>query len=884
MKSAAIAHKFLGGAVTLIALGSAAASVVALSPNVPVMRQISRGEVHSYTLPLVTGQYALICIDQRDIDLSLTLASPEENTRQTWDPAAFGRECMSVVATSSGPFQIEVATAKRTTARGHYQLRLFRPRRLRPEDAKRIRAQELFMAGLGSANENTVESLSRAVTLFNEAAYLWHSVMDHRHEAYAISRVATVHHRTGKWEDARRAYLQTLRLLNVETDAFLRLDVVRGLAAVEGQMRRSTRYLNVPKPAELLAFWRRMGDRRGIASALTDIGIAYGRAGDNQKHLQYCTKALDLYQVLGDRHGEASSLEEMGKAYSALKDYHKATEFHRRRLEIVRELEDRRGEAAALGDLGVSLEFEGCFDTAVESLKQSMALRHEMGDTTSEMELLFHLGATFTMKGDYVQSLAWLKQCIELTESFRTSLASPTSRASLGERRYDDLYVRNLMILHGQRPEHDFLVQAFESADSSRGRFIVDPLNKVEPVRLADIQRELLNNETLLLEYWLGIDKSYLWLVTPSQIEVFTLPSRNEINKQAALVYDCLVARNRQPPGESIGHRAARVARADRMYLSAAPALSRILIGPIASQLGGKRLLIVGDGVLQYLPFAALPDSAGVPLLATHELINIPSAWAAVEMQRDHVSRLAAKGLLALLADPVFDLGDSRVGRVPRHLRPRLAPDLARATRAVGLARPGAGIPRLAFASREARDILAIAPPAQTWSLLDFEATRDAVLDERLSDYRVLHIAAHGFVNNDDPDLSGIVLSLIDRRGRPREGFLRLRDVYALELHSDLVVLSACDTALGKVIFGQSLVGLTGGFLRAGAARVVSTTWKIDDESTAEIMKAFYRAMWGPQHLTPAAALHAAQLSVRSQDRWNAPYYWAGFMLHGQWR
>jgi len=177
-----------------------------------------------------------------------------------------------------------------------------------------------------------------------------------------------------------------------------------------------------------------------------------------------------------------------------------------------------------------------------------------------------------------------------------------------------------------------------------------------------------------------------------------------------------------------------------------------------------------------------------------------------------------------------------------------------------------------------------LAPPGKILDLWDFEATRDAFLGAEVRDSRIIHVIAHGFVNDDDPDLSGIVLSLVDRQGRRRDGFLRLRDIYDLRISSDLVVLSSCQTALGKMIHGNALLGLTGAFLRAGAARVVSTTWKIDDEASAELMKAFYGGMWGPRKLSPAAALRAAQLSIARQDQWRVPYYWAGHVLVGQWR
>jgi CHAT domain-containing protein len=153
-----------------------------------------------------------------------------------------------------------------------------------------------------------------------------------------------------------------------------------------------------------------------------------------------------------------------------------------------------------------------------------------------------------------------------------------------------------------------------------------------------------------------------------------------------------------------------------------------------------------------------------------------------------------------------------------------------------------------------------------------------------LSEYRIVHFASHGLLSVAHPELSGIVLTLVDERGRPQDGFLRLPDVYGLRLPADLVVLSGCQTGLGKEVRGEGLLSLTRGFMYAGAARVVSSLWKVDDRATAELMERFYRALRGPRRPSPAAALREAQAALARDPRWRAPYYWAGFVLQGEWR
>jgi len=167
---------------------------------------------------------------------------------------------------------------------------------------------------------------------------------------------------------------------------------------------------------------------------------------------------------------------------------------------------------------------------------------------------------------------------------------------------------------------------------------------------------------------------------------------------------------------------------------------------------------------------------------------------------------------------------------------------------------------------------------------LDFEANRNRVLSEDLSKYRYIHFATHGLLNSEHPQLSGILLSMVDHQGQPQNGFLKLTEVYGMNLTADLVVLSACQTALGKDVRGEGLIGLTRGFMYAGAARVVASLWKVDDASTAALMAEFYKEMF-TNGKRPAAALRDAQIHIsRQHKRWREPYYWAGFVLQGEWR
>jgi CHAT domain-containing protein len=190
-------------------------------------------------------------------------------------------------------------------------------------------------------------------------------------------------------------------------------------------------------------------------------------------------------------------------------------------------------------------------------------------------------------------------------------------------------------------------------------------------------------------------------------------------------------------------------------------------------------------------------------------------------------------------------------------------------------------VPRLLATGREAREILKLAPDAATAFGLD--ANRTFVTNGDLNRYRIVHFATHGVLDDVHPELSGIILSLYDKGGRPEDGFLRLHDVRGLNLSADLVVLSACSTGLGTEVRGEGIVGLAGGFMHAGASRVLASLWRVDDEATGELMGHFYTALLR-DGLAPAAALQKAQLALRMQNRWSHPFYWAAFVLQGDWK
>jgi CHAT domain-containing protein len=415
-------------------------------------------------------------------------------------------------------------------------------------------------------------------------------------------------------------------------------------------------------------------------------------------------------------------------------------------------------------------------------------------------------------------------------------------------------------------------------------------LTQPQPLSLTEIQQQTLDPDTLLLEYSLGDNASYLFVVSHTSIASYRLPKRSEIEAATRRAYELLTAP--QPrPGESEAKLQARIKEANASYWPRAAALSQILLGPAASQLGSKRLLIVADGALQYLPFGALPvpdpkastsprlEFASTPLMVEHEIVHLPSASALAALRRELAGRQPAPKAVAVLADPVFSADDARVK--PRGKAQTGEERPSDLTRAVNDVRGELG--RLLMTRDEAEAILSVTPRNGGLAALDFRANRATATGDELSNYRIVHFATHGLLNSEHPELSGLALSLVDEQGRPQDGFLRLHEIFNLRLPAELVVLSACRTGLGKEVKGEGLVGLTRGFMYAGAARVVASLWRVDDAATAELMKRFYRRML-QDGMRPAAALRAAQIEMWKKPQWQSPYYWGGFVLQGEWK
>jgi CHAT domain-containing protein/tetratricopeptide (TPR) repeat protein len=429
-------------------------------------------------------------------------------------------------------------------------------------------------------------------------------------------------------------------------------------------------------------------------------------------------------------------------------------------------------------------------------------------------------------------------------------------------------------------------------------------LTAAQPLSLADVQQKVLDDNTVLLEYCLGGDRSYLFAVARSGVVLFKLPARAEVDKLATDFRAQLI-----PP--KLQRRIVGIDIADDQkrglgivqgpsenlvaFAAASNALYKAAVEPAANVIGDKRLLIVADGALNYIPFEALvktTDGADYSslnyLIKTNEVVYSPSA-SVVAAIRQQSAPSTSKRLL-LIADPIFRADDPRLGGMAvqtsgeaRGLGLGLASAVSDVAGTGGQTPVGMQLARLAGTRVEAQEIAKIASAGggqpDVWT--DLTASEDNVRSRDVSNYRVVHIATHGLLDAERPQFTGVVLSLVGNK--TGDGFLRTDEIFNLKIGNSLVMLSACETGLGKEKRGEGVIGLTRAFMYAGAPTVGVSLWSVADKSTAELMTDFYRRLLA-NSAPPSTAMRDAQLAMINGKKYSAPFYWAPFVLVGEWK
>lgn len=761
--------------------------------------------------------------------------------------------------------------------------------------------------------------------------------------AWTLSNLAATHRLFGNFEQALQTYSSALDLHRENGDLRGEAYSLRGIGQAYyglGELDLATEYLEsaLPKAQEV-------NDGRGHEAAVRYLGnIAflkreYDAALDyHEAALKLATSPLDVaYLEVSlakdlnalERHAEAKSLADrarataeatetrllladalqaLGRARSELGDDEAAMEDLEQARSLYASLELRGAEADALNALASAARDQGRLEAALRYGEASLEAIEDLRARISHPELRAFNAALrrtyFDTQIDLLMALhrasngstdRHLREAFAVSERARTRMLVDLlheASVDLGEGMDPALTARRNRFyerLAERSSQRDALVNQAATAPDAKDRLasvmndmraLENQLNLVEtelrranpryaslsaPQTLAAAEvQALLDPHTILLQYALGDERSYAWLLTHDDILAVELAGRETIESAARQAFDSL---STYRPDN----------RAARQSNDALAELSALVLAPLADLITKDRILVASSGALQYVPFGVLPapDSAASVLLEKYEIVAIPS-MSGLAAQAAREGAAPPPKTIAVFADPVLGADDARFAgaalqAVQSGPQDRITPSPF-----------GADLERLVWTGREASAIADLVPRDQRFVATGFAATRDAVFDMDLEQYRFLHFATHGRVDSRYPALSALILSQVDERGKPQSN-LRLHDIYSLQLNADLVVLSACETALGREVRGESLIGLTQGFMYAGARSVAASLWQVPDRATAELMTRFYGYMF-TAGLRPAEALRRAQLSIASERRTSDPYFWGAFILLGDWR
>jgi CHAT domain-containing protein/Flp pilus assembly protein TadD len=774
----------------------------------------------------------------------------------------------------------------------------------RHTEASTLTALARLQSRLGNYQE-ALEGLQRSQQQWQELGF-------RTGEVSALNETALVYFNLGDWTPAQQAYEQALAIAERLGNLALTAAIYQNLAQVameSGQIDKAFR-LTLRANGQWDTLLQQWGDRasleikRGKAASLNNLAFLYVQ--QNQLPLAQRTyqQALQHWQTMGDRPGEASTLNNLGYTYFRQNRLDSAQDYYQQALALRQRIGDRPKEAISRYSLAVLEQKKGNLKLALEQIEQGLAIIEDLRSNLRNQDLKTSFLAS---KQDYYQlyidllmqlhrqqpNQGWDAQALAASErakarSLLDLLATTPGQLTTGippqllaqktalQQYLDRLEEQRLQLFIGNQYQSDQQAALDQELEITLQQYrqVLDRISLASPrygeltqpqtLSLQEIQA-LLTPDTALLEYALGPQRSYLWVITKHSLQSYELPAAAEITQNVKAFRDSFLQ-----PTQRIRR---RLAQEQGQYL-------RRQVLPFRPP--HRRLVIVADGALQYLPFGALIDSDSNPdavphsLVDQYEFVSLPSASVLGQLRQELARRVPAPLGLAIFADPVFSPEDERLrntGAVPV-----LTPDLVRSARDSGVL-----FDRLPYTQTEAQQILALVPGQQNLPELGFAANRGRLVSKQLHQYRYLHFATHGLLNSQNPQLSGLVLSLFNPQGQSINGFLRLYDIFNLQLPAELVVLSACETGLGQEVRGEGLIGLTRGFLYAGAARVVVSLWSVDDQATALLMTKFYQGILD-QNLPPAQALQQAQQALKQNPQFASPYYWAGFSLQGEWQ
>jgi CHAT domain-containing protein len=601
------------------------------------------------------------------------------------------------------------------------------------------------------------------------------------------------------------------------------------------------------------------------------IGRVYQEQGNLRTAKSNYLKALASFEKLSDQVNEAATLYALGTLEMEQNNLDQAEAYLGKSIrltETMRRVSSNVDLTAAFSSK-VHDRYEKYIDCQMRKYQASRTERlaiaaFEMSELSRARSLTELLHATQAnlfpgLDPELAYQEQKLRGYLRLNENAKLALLSgeyKTDQLKALEAAHQDLQIK-----------HDQIIQEIRTINPRYEQVIQPSAWDLSMVQ----DRILTDDDTVLLEYSLGSERSYLWAITRSGIKSYSLPGEEQIYNLAVHVYSLL---KQTPDGNT-----------DCELAIASEELANVVLYPAREHLNRRRVIVISDGILNCIPFQILPSPVDKePLIASTEIINAPSASILGQLQQEAKSRPTPNNFLAAFGNPVFSETVSQTNEKTASEQTVVATARLRSAlremKLNGEAFDPTVVPRLFHAKRELDTLRKLAGDSSL-IVSDYNATRDRFLNTDLSHFAILHLVTHAYYIQDHPENSGFLLSNINNDRKQLPNFVGLREIYELRAPVLLVVLSACQTALGENLRGEGLMGLTRGFMHAGASSVVASLWEVDDRATAELMQLFYSNML-ERGMKTSEALRAAQNSIRQRPEWRSPHYWAAFTLQGE--
>jgi len=752
-----------------------------------------------------------------------------------------------------------------------------------------------------------------------EAARGWETLHLQNSQGKTLSNLGILYTRTGNFEKAVNSYNQAIAILKDQDNlAYARTLNNLGLCYLAfAQYNRGADYFRQTIEIEK--------NLKGAESDLFRTRMNYGRTlmleGKLDSARSVLEETLDLSRNRPDRNLRAFTLNNLGQTLLRMRQPDAAEPRLKDALDLHRMTGDKHGEALALHYLGQIARGRGDLAGARELLNQSLQILRDYEMRDDAADSLYELASLEFAAGESQRAASLATEAISFLEAVRGQVPGASLRASFYARRRNLLDL--LVTIATRRDNKDAAVDGLIAAELGRGRALLDILaerassrtealsSRQKEIRqkvdmlIADaasaarpedferkyarakpriqaliaedeeveasiresignrepgarplssvsaLQHEVLSPRSTILEYQLGEQASHLWLVRDRQIEVFTLPSRAVIEKQVAAVvglFDKVNDRLRDP--------AKQAAFQDGMRR-----LSYELLGPLQSRKLPQLVILVLDGDLHRVPFAALQLPSGDYLGLRHDLLRAPSAAFLMQASGPRPLYAFPKTMIAFY-DPIFSVSDSRVPA------------------AVRKAADSPGPARLPFGD-ELNTIAGLVPQVRRDFFGSFDATYHKLRNAHLGRYAVIELSTHAVINDQAPEMSSISLSVVDRAGHLVSGLVLPYQLAGISMNGSVVVLSACDTALGKKVLGEGMIGFTSGLFSAGASQLVLTLSEVNAEAASVFLSETYSHFFAPGSISMEHSLTLARQTLQKSDRWSDPYYWASFVEIG---